>query len=38
MRSLDGGVTRSEIFNVVNRMGAFKALGPDGLQAAFLQS
>lgn len=38
IRSLDGGVTRSEIFNVVNRMGAFKAPGPDGLQAAFLQS
>lgn len=31
-------VSKSDIFNVVNHMGAFKAPGPDGLQAAFFQS
>lgn len=31
-------VTRSEIFNVINHMGAFKAPGMDGFQAVFFQS
>lgn len=34
-RMLDRPVTRSEIFNAINHMGAFKAVGSDGFQAAF---
>lgn len=35
---LDREVSRSEIFNVINKTGAFKAPGPDGLHAAFFRS
>lgn len=37
-RGFEREVTKSDIFNVVSRMGAFKAPGVDGLQAGFLQS
>lgn len=38
LEDLNMDVTKGDIFNVVNQMGAYKAPGPDGLQAIFVQS
>lgn len=38
LRLLDSGVTFQEIYQTIMNMGAFKAPGPDGLQAVFFQS